>query len=219
MRLEAEVFLRVFRVIREIRDSDKKGDKNFTHPHIKHTLHFINKRDIIIGNRRHNNKVSKDDRVSMPSVKRVWIDLALAVFSLQVIVFAVFVIRHEVAKGNVVGNAPMDTVQVVVVQLAAVMTVATGTTFILFQGVDFIMFLTQLYKERVQRKVKEAKEEGIEEGRAEGRAEGIEEGKAEGKAEEREAWIDWNNRRLEAEAKGEEFNEPPPAEPEVTNGQ
>ena len=34
MRLEAEVFLRVFRVIREIRDSDKKGAKNFTHPNL-----------------------------------------------------------------------------------------------------------------------------------------------------------------------------------------
>lgn len=64
------------------------------------------------------------------------------------------------------------------------------------------MFLTQLYKERIQRKVKEAKVKGI--------AEGI----AEGKAEERELWIDWNKRRLEAEAKGEEFTENPPVESE-----
>ncbi len=77
------------------------------------------------------------------------------------------------------------------------MTVATGTTFVLFQGVDFIMFLTQLYKERLERKVKTAK--------------------AEGKAEERELWIEWNNRRLEAEAKGETFTEPPPAEPKDSN--
>ncbi len=144
--------------------------------------------------------MQKDDRVSILSVKRIWIDLALTVFSLQVIVFAFLVIRHEVAKGNVLGNAPMDTVQVIVVQLAAAMAVATGTTFMIFQGVDFIMFLTQLYKERVQRKIKEAK--------AEGKAEGI----VEGKAEERELWIDWNNRRLEAEAKGEPFNEDPPVQ-------
>ena len=108
------------------------------------------------------------------------------------IVFAVFVIRHEVAKSTV----PMETVQIVVVHLAAAMAVATGNTFILFQGVDFFMFLTQLYKERVQRKVQEAKVAGI----------------IEGKAEERELWIAWNDRRLEAERKGEVFNEPPPTE-------
>lgn len=77
------------------------------------------------------------------------------------------------------------------------MAVAAGTTFILFQGVDFIMFLTQLYKERLERKIQAAKVEG----------------KAEGKAEERELWIEWNNRRLEAEVKGETFNESPPTKP------
>ncbi len=60
------------------------------------------------------------------------------------------------------------------------------------------MFLTQIYKERVNRKIKEAEAKG----KAEGKAEGI--------AEERELWVEWNNLRLEAEAKGEEFTEPPP---------
>ncbi|RKU13280.1 hypothetical protein C6501_09465 [Candidatus Poribacteria bacterium] len=137
--------------------------------------------------------MQKDDRVSILSIRRIWIDLALTVFSIQVIVFAVLVIRHEAAKGN----GPMETAQVVVVQLAAAMAVAAGTTFILFQGVDFIMFLTQLYKERLERKIQAAKVEG----------------KAEGKVEERELWIEWNNRRLEAEGKGETFNESPPAKP------
>ena len=145
-------------------------------------------------------RVENEERVSLLTVRRVWIDLALIIFSFQVIVFAVFVIRHEVAKSTV----PMETVQIVVVHLAAAMAVATGNTFILFQGVDFFMFLTQLYKERVQRKVQEAKAEGI----IEGKAEGI----IEGKAEERELWMVWNDRRLEAERKGEVFNEPPPTE-------
>ena len=37
------------------------------------------------------------------------------------------------------------------------------------------------------------------------------EGKAEGRAEEWKRWRDWNNRRVEAEARGEKFEEPPPA--------
>ncbi len=136
--------------------------------------------------------MEKEDRVSILSIRKIWIDLALSVFSLQVILYAVLLIRHEVAKGN----APMEAAQVIVAQLASVMAVATGITFILFQGVDFVMFLTQLYKERLKRKIKQAK--------------------AEAKAEERGLWEEWNNRRLEAEAKGDEFNEPPPNETQNT---
>ena len=145
-------------------------------------------------------KAEKEERVSLFTVREVWGNLALTVFSLQVIVYAYFLIRYEVAKGNAV----METLQVLMAQLAAAMAVATGITLIFLQGVDFIMFLSQMYRKYVGRQIQEAKTEG--------KAEGIAEGKAEGIAEERELWIAWNNRRLEAEAKGEAFNEPPPTE-------
>ena len=45
---------------------------------------------------------------------------------------------------------------------------------------------------------------------AKGKAEGIAQGKAEGKAERDREWTDWNNRRLDAAAKGQPFDEPPP---------
>ncbi len=32
----------------------------------------------------------------------------------------------------------------------------------------------------------------------------------EGRADERQAWVDWNEKRLDAEARGEPFDEPPP---------
>lgn len=47
----------------------------------------------------------------------------------------------------------------------------------------------------------------IEKHKAEGRAEGLEEGRA----EERLRWSEWNQRRIEAEARGASFDEPPPA--------
>ena len=49
------------------------------------------------------------------------------------------------------------------------------------------------------------------------RDEGREEGREEGEKRERQRWIDWNSRRLEAESKGETFSEPPPA-PDSANG-
>ena len=48
--------------------------------------------------------------------------------------------------------------------------------------------------------------EGFQQGREEGREEGMEKGRE----EERRLWLDWDKRRRETEARGEEFNEPPP---------
>lgn len=147
--------------------------------------------------------MKKDDRAPILSIRRLWVDLALKIFSVEVITYTILVVRHEVAKGN----SPMETAQVIVVQLAAFIVVSTGSIFILFQGVDSIMFLTQIYKERLERKVEKAKAEGIAEGKAEGIAEGIEQGKA----EVSQQWAGWNTRRMAAEVKGIPFDEPPPS--------
>ena len=60
----------------------------------------------------------------------------------------------------------------------------------------------------------EGREEGLVEGRveglAEGRVEGLSEGRVEGQAAERARWVEWDRRRMEAVAKGQPFDEPPP---------
>ena len=50
------------------------------------------------------------------------------------------------------------------------------------------------------------KAEGMMVGLAKGRVEGL----VEGQAAERSQWLDWNRRRLAAEAAGQLFDEPPP---------
>ncbi len=62
----------------------------------------------------------------------------------------------------------------------------------------------------IARRLEEGLERLRERRRAEGRAEGRVEGRAEGRAEVNRAWRAWNGRRLEAEARGEPFTEPPP---------
>ena len=47
----------------------------------------------------------------------------------------------------------------------------------------------------------------------EGLAKGLTKGLAEGEAKMARRWQDWNNRRLAAESRGEQFEEPPPAVP------
>ena len=76
------------------------------------------------------------------------------------------------------------------------------------------MYLTRKFMTNVARIRAEGLEEGRAEGLEEGRAEGIEEGRVEGIAVTHRQWQDWNTRRMEAEAKGEPFNEPPPTPPE-----
>ncbi len=51
-------------------------------------------------------------------------------------------------------------------------------------------------------------EAGLQEGREAGRDEGIQVGRR----EMLQRWQEWNRRRLEAEARGERFEEPPPGE-------
>ena len=59
-----------------------------------------------------------------------------------------------------------------------------------------------------------SKEKYRAEGRTEGLTEGLSvgrvEGRAEGRSENQQEWVRWNERRIEAERRGEKFDEPPP---------
>ncbi len=94
-----------------------------------------------------------------------------------------------------------DPIAVVEVMAPAVL-VSTATTYVIVQGT--IMLAERYLKRRY--------EEGKEEGEAIGEARGEEKGLVKGKAEAFESVRDWVKRKEEAEAKGEEFNEPPPYE-------
>ena len=45
-----------------------------------------------------------------------------------------------------------------------------------------------------------------------GKQEGLREGRQEGRQETQQRWEEWNRRRMQAEARGERFEEPPPGE-------
>ena len=72
------------------------------------------------------------------------------------------------------------------------------------------------YRQRTRERARnEGLAEGLTEGRAAGRAEGRTEGRTEGRAEGRheqqERWLQWLERRQQAEANGLPFDEPPPS--------
>ena len=73
---------------------------------------------------------------------------------------------------------------------------------------DIIMYLTSRFRTHVAK----IRAEGVEQGRAEGIEQGIEQGIAEAYRQ----WQAWNTRRMDAEAKGEPFDEPPPTPPKTS---
>lgn len=76
--------------------------------------------------------------------------------------------------------------------------------------------LQDVLRRRNERKLAERMAEGMAKGMAKGRAEG----KAEGEAEANTRWRAWYSRLLDAQAKGEPFDEPPPdGAPRSDNGQ
>lgn len=86
-------------------------------------------------------------------------------------------------------------------------------TLIAVQGVATIMSLYQYITNRFTKPViegHEARGEAI--GEARGEAIGEARGEARGKAEANQAWAEWNERRMEAEAQGLLFDEPTPGQ-------
>lgn len=70
------------------------------------------------------------------------------------------------------------------------------------------MILYNIVKEQIAARQKKRIEQARAEGRSEGRSEGLAEGFQEANAE----WMEWFKRRDAAEAAGEPFNDPSPAE-------
>ena len=63
----------------------------------------------------------------------------------------------------------------------------------------------------VEQRVAEIRAEGVAQVRDQIHAQGKAEGKVEGEAKANRLWQEWNRRRMEAEAEGSRFDEPPPA--------
>ena len=76
------------------------------------------------------------------------------------------------------------------------------------------MLLSDFIQARREKRIEAAKIEGKIEGKVEGIVEGIAKGRAEGEARAYREFAEWDRRRKEAEARGEEFTEPPPTQPQ-----
>ena len=139
---------------------------------------------------------SENDYVSLVRIPRKWFHLFVWTFSILVIL--------NVSAELLLGWAWETLGETILTRMSVLMTLIVGWFFILSHVLEGIMLgYAKLYRDRLRAEgIEIGKAQGLEQGRVEGRAEGI-----------RQAYqeiADWNKRRLEAEAKGIPFNEPPP---------
>ena len=151
-------------------------------------------------------------RISVMSVHEGWWYAYLAAFFLQMTGWAAMLAWYEAAHGDhahavaylkAVGESSARMVQLFVLNTI---------------GIVELGRLIMVLAERMAQRLKERKEKFREEMMAKGRAEGIAQGEAQGeargeakgRAEALAEVVAWNERRMEADAKGEPFDEPPP---------
>ena len=89
------------------------------------------------------------------------------------------------------------------------------TAFISLMTTEVSMVLAEMVSEYFQKRrdaaAAEAQAKGLAEGIEKGKAAGVAQGEAIGAERMGREWAQWNRNRLEAEERGEDFDEPPPS--------
>ena len=137
-----------------------------------------------------NEELTRDNRTTIWSVPRDWQAWYLALFNVQIICLLGLVAWHEVATAEQTDGLLDITIAIGTSMAGLIILVAAESIFL----TDVTKMLFTMISDRYLRRQ-----------RARGREEG--------RVEERRRWEEWNERRMAAEAAGEEFREPPPSLP------
>jgi hypothetical protein len=103
-------------------------------------------------------------------------------------------------------SAPLawhETATICITAAAVTVAIAFPVSIALIEGIPMVFahFIRQRHRE-----------EGLQEGRkVGGLEEGLKEGLKEGEQRRQQLWVEWNQRRLEAQENGRAFDEPPPS--------
>ena len=131
---------------------------------------------------------------------------ALFLISLLVLIYGYIALDYETTKGW----KGHESVQNVLDDISNFIPVGAAIVGMIVGGIDIIMLLSDWYLDRREKRIRAAEAAAEAKGKAKGIAEGKAEGIAEGQARVYREIADWDRRRREAAARGEEFSEPPP---------
>ena len=149
-------------------------------------------------NHRTNEDENRENESWLSSLARIYGPWHLGITAIQGIAWAAFVYWNESGK-----HAHWaDTAQVVGEKTWVALTAFFITSAIILAAIQKGGRMVLTFMDERRKRIEKARDEGREEGRAEGR-EALEEAYAK--------WTEWNQRREEAERRGERFDEPPPS--------
>ena len=169
------------------------------------------------------------ERVPFLGVKRRWVGYALFIFVISLLVYASFSTADSLTTD---GWRGFKTVRAVFHDTSQALPILGILPVVILVIWEFIMILYEIVKEQIEarqrsriaaheargeeRGIKLGEERGIklgeERGIKLGEERGIQLGEEQGRASERDAWVDWLERRDAAAAVGKPFTEPNPAE-------
>ena len=146
----------------------------------------------------------RSDLVSPLDIAKKWLPWCAALIFAQTLGFTALIAWREISKGVAGVN---ELIIAVVSGTASAVPLFVVYAILAVSAMDLIgggamvtaKYLTKKLIEPLDRKRKEELERRFERGRSEGAE------------RERRAWTEWNSRRLEAEANGLPFDEPPPS--------
>ena len=153
------------------------------------------------------NRGADDERVSMWSVPRRFRAVYFQLFYSLGIIGIVWSVWYEASRLG--SEASYHDIANAVIQKAPA--ILFTTAFISLMTTEVSMVLAEMVSDYLKKRREAAAAEAEAKGKAEGLAAGIEQGEAIGAERMGRQWAEWNRNRLEAEERGEDFDEPPPS--------
>ena len=142
-------------------------------------------------------------RESIWTIRSQWYASYIYLFSIQTLAGTGYAIWHEIARRT--DDGIYETFSAIIEQKGRIGVASAAISIAITEVLNDIMVTGEWMRQKLVEPLKEKQ-------RQEGRAKGLEEGRVEAHIE----WWEWNERRLEAETKGEPFNEPVPYIPNGT---
>ena len=146
-----------------------------------------------------------NDRVPFLGVKRRWVGYALFIFVVSLLIYAGFSTADSLGTD---GWRGFKTVRAVLHDTSRALPVLGVAPIVILVIWEFVMILYEIVKEQIEARQRSR----IAAHEARGEERGIKLGEERGRELERDAWLDWLERRQAAAAAGEPFDEPNPAE-------
>ena len=142
-------------------------------------------------NRQTNNDESRTPENWLSSLARVYGAWHLGITALQTAAWTAFVYWNESGKQDAWADVVQTTVEKMLLGVPGI----SILSIIILAGIQKGGGMVLTFVDKRRKRIETAHADGVEEGRAENHA----------------AWTAWNSRRIEAEKRGEPFNEPPPS--------